>query len=112
MYGTQFRSNSDISNKRGSGSSESGVLPPQRPMAVTTSSQVGTFSYLGSRGAVPGNSAQIHALRMETRQDSPAMTTNDELYAPLQHGADVPLGGAVLEPEPRQRVNRTPSSFA
>ncbi|KAI4681482.1 uncharacterized protein J4E84_007719 [Alternaria hordeiaustralica] len=113
MYGTQFRSNSDISNKRGSGSSESGVLPsPQRPTAVTTGSQVGRFSYLGSRGTVPGNSAQINALRRESRQDSPAMTTNDELYAPLQHGADVPLGGAVLETEPRQRVNRTPSSFA
>ncbi|CAN9395627.1 unnamed protein product [Alternaria sp. RS040] len=112
MYGTQFRSNSDISDKRGSGSSQSGIVQPQRPMAVTTGSQVGRFSYLGSRGAVPGNSAQVHALRAETRQDSPAMTTNDELYAPLQHGADVPLGGAVLEAEPRQRVNRTPSSFA
>ncbi|CAN9259724.1 unnamed protein product [Alternaria alternata] len=112
MYGTQFRSNSDISDKRGSGSSQSGIVQPQRPMAVTTGSQVGRFSYLGSRGAVPGNSAQVHAFRAETRQDSPAMTTNDELYAPLQHGADVPLGGAVLEAEPRQRVNRTPSSFA
>jgi len=112
MYGTQFRPNSIVGEKRGSESSESGFARPQRPSTATHGGQAGRFSYLGSRGAVPGSSAQIHALRTETRQDSPAMTTNEELYAPLQHGADVPLGGAVLEPEPRQRVVRTPSSFA
>jgi aquaporin related protein len=112
MYGTQFRQNSSGSHKRTSDSSESAFVQQQRPVARSTGSHLGRFSYLGGRGAIPGSTAQAHALRMETRQDSPAMTSNDELYAPLQHGADVPLGGGVLEPEPRQRVNRTPSSFA
>jgi aquaporin related protein len=114
MYGTNFRQKSVGSYKRSSGSSENAFVQQQRPIAQTTGSQVGRFSYLGSRGAVPGTTAQVEALRLtETRQDSPAMTTNEELYAPLQHGADVPLGGAVLdEPEFRQRVQRTPSSFA
>ncbi|KAF1833261.1 aquaporin [Decorospora gaudefroyi] len=112
MYGTQFRQNSSGSQNRASDSSQSAIVQPQRPTAVTTGSQVGRFSYLGNRGATPNSSAHAHALRMETRQDSPAMVTNDELYAPLHHGADVPLGGSVLDPEPRQQVTRTPSSFA
>jgi aquaporin related protein len=124
MYGTQFRPNTaetagTRSYKRASDSSESAFVPPQRPLASPvvgpngSGSQIGRFGYLGSRGALPGSSAQAHALRMETRQDSPAMASNDELYGPLQHGPDVPLGGAVGEPAaPRQWVSRTPSSFA
>ncbi|KAF1350359.1 hypothetical protein EJ07DRAFT_169298 [Lizonia empirigonia] len=45
--------------------------------------------------------------------DGPAMSTNDQLYAPLAHGADVPLGGSVHpDIEPRQRVVRTASGYA
>ena len=112
MYGTQFRSNSIGSERLGSGSSEKTFVKLQRPVEAMTSSQTGRFSYLGSRGVAPGDAAQAHALRMETRLESPAMATNEELYAPLQHGADVPLGGSVLEPESRLGVQRTPSSFA
>lgn len=112
MYGTQFRANSSSSERLGSGSSDKTFVKPQRPVGAMTGSQVGRFSYLGSRGVAPGDTAQAHALRMETRLESPAMATNEELYAPLQHGADVPLGGAVLEPESRLGVQRTPSSFA
>jgi aquaporin related protein len=118
MYGTQFRQNSTASFKRASASSESAFVPPQRPVASPVASprssvsQQSRFGYLGGRGALPGSTAQAHALRMEVRQESPAMASNDELYAPLQHGPDVPLGGAVVEPAPRQWVSRTPSSFA
>jgi aquaporin related protein len=114
MYGTQFRQSSSSSSvkRNSSDGTDEPMRPPTRPTAVSTGSQVGRFSYLGSRGAHPATAAQTHALAVETRTDSPAMTTNEELYAPLQVGADVPLGGAVLEAEPRQRVVRTPSSYA
>ncbi|KAJ4383650.1 Aquaporin-1 [Didymella sp. IMI 355093] len=120
MYGTQFRrpsAQSSIHSKRTSDKSEDRLdapYHPQRPQATTTGSQIGRFSYLGNRGAAPGSAANVHALAQETRLDSPAMTTNDELYAPLAHGADVPLGGSVHPDaqEPRQRFGRTPSSFA
>ena len=120
MYGTQFRrpsNQSSIHSKRSSGKTDGTHTEPnspQRPQATTTGSQVGRFSYLGERGVAPGNLAHINALAAETRMDSPAMTTNDELYAPLAHGADVPLGGSVHPDvsEPRQRFGRTPSSFA
>jgi aquaporin related protein len=120
MYGTQFRrpsAQSSIHSKRTSDKSEDRLdapYRPQRPQATTTGSQIGRFSYLGNRGAVPGSAANVHALAQETRLDSPAMTTNDELYAPLAHGADIPLGGSVHPDaqEPRQRFGRTPSSFA
>ncbi|EDU40749.1 aquaporin-2 [Pyrenophora tritici-repentis Pt-1C-BFP] len=112
MYGTQFRSNSTGSDRLGSGNSEKTFVKLQRPVGAMTGSQTGRFSYLGSRGVAPGDTAQAQALRMETRLESPAMATNDELYAPLQHGADVPLGGSVLESDPRLGMQRTPSSFA
>jgi aquaporin related protein len=122
MYGTQFRQNSTASFKRASDSSEFAFVPPQRPVASPIASPVASprssmsqqsrFGYLGGRGALPGSTAQAHALRMETRQESPSMASNDELYAPLQHGPDVHLGGAVVEPPPRQWVSRSPSSFA
>lgn len=112
MYGTQFRSNSSGSDRLGSADSERTFVKQQRPTTMIAGGQIGRFSYLGSRGVAPGDTAQAHAMRMETRLESPAMATNEELYAPLQHGADVPLGGAVLEPESRMTVNRTPSSFA
>ncbi|KAF2847799.1 aquaporin-like protein [Plenodomus tracheiphilus IPT5] len=112
MYGTQFRQPSNPSMKRGSENSDMTYSSPQRPMATTSGSQVGRFSYLGNRGAAPGSAANANALATEVRMDSPAMTTNDELYAPLAHGADIPLGGSVLNAETRQRPNRTPSSFA
>lgn len=120
MYGTHFRrpsTQSSLHSKRTSDKSEGGYNAPyqaQRPQATTTGSQIGRFSYLGDRGAAPGNPANVHALAQETRLESPAMTTNDELYAPLAHGADVPLGGSVHPDaqEPRQRFGRTPSSYA
>lgn len=117
MYGTQYRQSSarNVHVKRSSDGSDDTYVPsPTRPppMATTTGSQIGRFSYLGDRGAAPGSSAQAHALAMETRLDSPAMSTNEQLYAPLAVGADVPLGGSVLETEPRQRYARTVSSNA
>ncbi|KAJ4309611.1 Aquaporin-1, partial [Neodidymelliopsis sp. IMI 364377] len=118
MYGTQFRqpsTSSSIHSKRASDKSDTTFPSPPRPQATTTGSQIGRFSYLGERGVAPGNPAHINALTAETRMDSPAMTTNDQLYAPLAHGADVPLGGSVhpeYQNEPRQRLGRTPSSYA
>jgi aquaporin related protein len=117
MYGTQYRQPSARSVQRpaSDGSENTYVGSPQRPTAATatsTGSQIGRFSYLGDRGAMPGSAAQAHALAVETRLESPAMTTNEELYAPLAVGADVPLGGSVLESEPKRRISRTPSSFA
>ncbi|KZM22405.1 Aquaporin-1 [Ascochyta rabiei] len=112
IYGTQFRHNSTHS-KHGSDGSDLTYPPPQRPLATTTGSQIGRFSYLGERGVAPGNPAHVNALAAETRMDSPAMTTNDQLYAPLAYGADVPLGGSVHpDNEPRQRFGRTSSSYA
>lgn len=118
MYGTQFRrpsAQSSIHSKRASDKSDEPWSSPQRPQATTTGSQIGRFSYLGERGVAPGNPAHVNALAAETRLDSPAMTTNDQLYAPLAHGADLPLGGSVhpdIQNEPRQRFGRTPSSYA
>ena len=121
MYGTQFRrpsTQSSIDSKRTSDKSDAGYPSPQnpqRPQATTTGSQIGRFSYLGDRGVASSNPAHVNALAAETRTDSPAMTTNEQLYAPLAHGADVPLGGSVhpeYQNETRQRFGRTPSSYA
>jgi aquaporin related protein len=112
MYGTQFRSDSTLREKRTSDSSESSFARPQRPATRPSVSYPGRLSYLGSRGVAPRSGVQDFALRPDTRLESPAMTTNEELYAPLQYGADVPLGGDVLESRPVQRMNRTASSFA
>ena len=113
MYGTQFRQPSNRGATRASDGSDITYPPPQRPTAMTTGSQIGRFSYLGDRGVAPNNAAYVDALAAETRMDSPSMTTNEELYAPLAHGADVPLGGSVHpDAEPRNRFGRTPSSFA
>jgi aquaporin related protein len=116
MYGTQYRQSSagNLHVKRASDGSDETYTPSStRPTATTTTgSQMGRFSYLGDRGAAPGGSAQAHALAMETRLDSPSMSTNEQLYAPLAVGADVPLGGSVLNPESRQRYARTVSSNA
>jgi aquaporin related protein len=118
MYGTQFRrpsTSSSVHSKRTSDKSDATFPSPPRPQATTTGSQIGRFSYLGERGVAPNNPAHVNALTAETRMDSPAMTTNDQLYAPLAHGADVPLGGSVhpeYQNEPRQRFGRTPSSYA
>ncbi|KAF3010946.1 hypothetical protein E8E13_010295 [Curvularia kusanoi] len=118
MYGTQFRRPSTASSLHSKRTSDKDAyLAPyqaQRPQATTTGSQIGRFSYLGDRGVASTNPAHVNALAAETRMDSPAMTTNDQLYAPLAHGADVPLGGNVHPDvqEPRQRFGRTPSSYA
>lgn len=117
MYGTDFRQQSARSthSKRGSDGSDTTYVQPQRPVASATGSQIGRFSYLGGRGAAPGTpaNAAAEALHTQERRDSPAMTTNEQLYAPLQHGHDVPLGGSVHATEPRQRMgSRTASSFA
>ena len=112
MYGTQFRQNSTRS-KRDSDGSDITYPPPQRPQAVTIGSQVGRFSYLGERGVASGNPVHVNTVATETRVDSPAMTTNDQLYAPLADSADVPLGGSVHpDHESRQHFERTPSSYA
>lgn len=112
MYGTRFRQNS-MHSKRNSDGSDITYPPPQRPQAVTIGTQVGRFSYLGERGAAPSGPAHVNSLVTETRVDSPAMATNDELFAPLAHSADVPLGGSVNpDHDPRQHFGRTPSSYA
>ena len=118
MYGTQFRrpsTASSIHSKRTS-DKDTYLAPyqPQRPQATTTGSQIGRFSYLGNRGVAATNPTHVNGLPAETRMESPAMTTNDQLYAPLAHGADVPLGGSVHPDvqDTRQRFGRTPSSYA
>lgn len=120
MYGTQFRQSSTISSDkdRASDDSDATVAPPQsppsRPQARSTSSQLGRFRYLGGRGVAANHPAHVQALAAVTRKDSPRMQTNDQLYSSLAHGNnDVSLGGSVHpDTEPRQRIGRTPSSFA
>ncbi|GAB7345510.1 hypothetical protein MBLNU457_3828t1 [Dothideomycetes sp. NU457] len=109
MYGTNFRRSSgpDQNNTMSPGSSGSDqtYVPPQRPAAVTTGSQVGRFSHLGKLQNARRQS------EMDNRMDSPAMATHDELYAPLQFGAPEYLGHAVApEVEARSRFARTTSS--
>jgi aquaporin related protein len=105
MYGTGFRSNSH----QHTGSTSSGdTVVVQRPTAVTTGSQLGRFSYLG-RAGVP-QQPRMNSIVNEARLDSPAMATNDELYAPLAAGGDEPLGGMVADQDPRYRYSRTISS--
>lgn len=114
MYGTQFRKTSTTASRHGSDASEITYPPPlQRPGNTTTGSHMGRFSALGAQGATSDSTTAHHnVLAEKARVESPAMTTNDQLYAPLAHGADIPLGGSVLDVETRQRPNRTPSSFA
>jgi aquaporin related protein len=103
MYGTGFRANSH----QHTGSTSSGdTAVVQRPQAVTTGSQLGRFSYLGRAGVQPQRMNSV----TEARLDSPAMATNDELYAPLAAGGDEPLGGMVADHDPRYRYSRTISS--
>jgi aquaporin related protein len=103
MYGTGFRANSH----QHTGSTSSGdTAVVQRPQAVTTGSQLGRFSYLGRAGVQPQRMNSV----TEARLDSPAMATNDELYAPLAAGGDEPLGGMVADQDPRYRFSRTISS--
>jgi len=117
MYGTNFRQSSARSahSQRGSDGSDATIVPREhRPNYSATGSQVGRFSYLGERGAAPGSmpNAQAQVAAMDSRHDSPAMTSNDQLYGSLTHGQDHSLGSSVPDTEPRQRVARTPSSFA
>jgi len=114
IYGTQFRQNSTMGHKkRSSDDSDATYPPPQRPQATTTGSQIGRFSYLGSRGVAQDNPAHLQALNAEQRKNSPAMATNDRLYSSLAHGSDVPLGGSThSDGASRQQLGRTPSSFA
>ncbi|KAG9579597.1 aquaporin, partial [Aureobasidium melanogenum] len=104
MYGTGFRSNSH----QHTGSTSSGeTAVVRRPQAVTTGSQLGRFSYLGRAGV---HQSRMNSTANETRLESPAMATNDELYAPLAAGGDEPLGGLVADHDPRYRYSRTISS--
>ncbi|KAG9560744.1 aquaporin, partial [Aureobasidium melanogenum] len=104
MYGTGFRSNSH----QHTGSTSSGeTAVVRRPQAVTTGSQLGRFSYLGRAGV---HQSRMNSTANETRLESPAMATNDELYAPLAAGGDEPLGGMVADHDPRYRYSRTISS--
>ena len=111
MYGTQFRRSKEDVGRSSAGSentyaqNQTYVQTPQRPAAVTTGSQVGKYNYLGRAGM---NSSVIGG--NATRLDSPAMATNDDLYAPLAAGGDAPLGYSVAQAEPRTRFARTNSS--
>jgi len=103
MYGTQYRRSSGVENTTSPGSSGSDQTYVQRPAAVSTGSQIGRYSHLGRTAR--------RTSEMETRTDSPAMATNDELYAPLHAGGDAPLGSMVgPEAEARSRFARTYSS--
>ena len=108
MYGTNYRrpSGPDQNNTMSPGSSGSDqTYVPQRPAAVTTGSQIGRFSHLGRLQNQRRQSA------IDTRMDSPAMATQDEIYAPLQFGGTEYLGHSVgPEVEARSRFARTTSS--
>lgn len=101
MYGSQFRTASGNVQPMSRGSDSSDNTYVQRPTAVTTASQLGRFAHLGQAG---GRESLTSA-----RLESPAMATNDELYAPLAAGGDMPLGGMVND-QPRYRFARTDSS--
>ncbi|KAI5244063.1 aquaporin [Aureobasidium subglaciale] len=104
MYGTGFRANSH-QTRPSTSSGDTAVV--QRPSAVTTGSQLGRFSYLGRAGV---QQPRMNSIINESRVDSPGMTTNEELYAPLAAGGDEPLGGMVADHDPRYRYSRTISS--
>ncbi|KAF1356235.1 aquaporin-like protein [Delphinella strobiligena] len=110
MYGSNFRGGAH----RGSDSSSDETFvqpaipmqPLQRPQAVTTGSSLGCLDYL--RDAARKSS---YRPAPETRLDSPAMATHDEIYAPLNNEPHEALGGLVHpENEPRSRFSRTASS--
>lgn len=117
MYGASFRQPSakSMQGKRGSDDSDKAILQPHRPGYSATGSQIGRFSYLGERG-ISNGVANTQALANNERRDSPAMATNEQLYSSLVHGRDESLGsgvpGGVPDGEARQRIGRTPSSYA
>ncbi|PNS20541.1 Aquaporin-1 [Sphaceloma murrayae] len=102
MYGTHFRSSKEDLNRVSAGSDRTYV---QRPGAVTTGSQLGRYSYLGRAGRQPSNAGAA-----PTRVESPAMATQEDVYAPLTTQPDEALGGLVNDNETRNRFSRTTSS--
>lgn len=93
MYGTGYRNSSkEHLHNTNAGS---------RPGLNGAGSQAGRYSYLGRSG---------RQLSQSQRVDSPAMATQEEVYAPLQRPNDEPLGGMVRNDETRQRFARTASS--
>lgn len=96
MYGTRFRGSKvslsgttdGTTNGTSSGAVPNGLSQTQRPGFATTGSQQGRYSYLGSRG-------QSVSAPVGQRMESPAMATQEELYAPLASHQDEPLGALV-----------------
>lgn len=100
IYGTRFRgSKEDVNN---------GNSAPHRPGMNTTGSQLGRYSYLG-RAGVRQQLNNASGTTTPERRDSPAMATNEQLYAPLAAGGDAPLGHMVA-PVQRGQFSRTDSS--
>ena len=108
MYGSRFMQRSEEqggeSRPEGSSGSETAIVQPQRPTAVTTQSQLGRLSYLREAARRSSNTATAQRL------ESPAMATKEEIYAPLQSDTSEGLGHMVDPSEPRFRFSRTASS--
>lgn len=106
MYGTQFRSNS-VRGHAARDSSGSDATYVQRPHAISTGSTLGRIT-LGAANRLGSRQASMTQVAVPApRLDSPAMATNDELYAPLAEPGGMALGGMVLDQEPRSRFSRT-----
>lgn len=101
MYGTGFKSSKEDVSRPRTGSDSTYV---QRPQAVTT----GRYSYLGRAGRQPSQIATNDGAG--ARLESPAMATNEEIYAPLKSDGIMQLGGLTQEEDPRYRFSRTISS--
>lgn len=91
-YGTAFRSGSTSSGPHAN-------IDEQRPGGPGL---VGRYSYLGKAGRRP------LPLSRSSRTDSPAMATQNDVYA-ATNVSDEALGGMVAD-EPRNRFARTASS--
>jgi len=103
MYGTAFRGSRTSLNRESAGSEQTYV---QRPTGLSSGHEIGRYSYLGRAGR---NQSVVSNSMNADRTTSPAMTTNEELYAPLAAGGnDVALGGGVAD-EPRSSYHRTVS---
>jgi aquaporin related protein len=109
MYGSRFLQQDGVVGSKenviqGSDGSETAIVQPQRPSAVTTQSQIGRLSYLREAARRSSNTA------MPQRLESPAMASNEGLYNPLHSDKTESLGNMVDPNEPRFRYSRTTSS--
>ncbi|KAF2653043.1 aquaporin [Lophiostoma macrostomum CBS 122681] len=109
MYGSRFLQQNGVGESKenlagGSDGSETAIIMPQRPGAITTPSHVGRLNYLREAARRSSNTA------VPQRLDSPAMATKEEIYAPLDANTTEGLGHMIDPNEPRFRYSRTASS--